>query len=270
MSARTFLVFWNELSFPDGTRAEHLQADPAWRARALRAFKGLRELFKLRADCRVFLCKGQWGDHVGGRPLHSWLEDWLGKDGVRFLKTKAVVSGTAAPPFHEFDCELSSAGRSGEGLTRAHVAETWTWSVGSVETSSDAREIEADKITAEAGSVIKVRVANIAIEDHVSAWKQELIGWGHQPSNNHTVAVLGRYTVVMYPFDHGYPHIHVRSQNDTKLNAKFRVDCFEPLTYDHPEGLDALMSVWIKVHEEALLASWFRCQRGRHPLRIED
>ena len=72
----------------------------------------------------------------------------------------------------------------------------------------------------------------------------------------------------MYPLDHGYAHVHVHARDEPVLNAKYRVDKFEPLTGRNPPGLDGLMESWIAEHRELLLQSWVRCQAGKLPLQL--
>jgi hypothetical protein len=172
------------------------------------------------------------------------------------------------PPAHVLECELTCNGRWGEGITRAHIGETWAWSIGSEATGSAGESIRAVKTTIDAMETTDVEVANLAAKQHFERWVDDLLVWGELVSNNHVIAELERYLIIMYPLDHGYPHIHVHARDDDRLNAKYRVDFFEPLTNGNPAGLDVLIEQWIVLRRDQLLHSWDRCQAGSFPLKL--
>lgn len=269
MSDRLLLIHWNELSIPAHVTADQLETDPRWKQLALSALQALLEVLKARPDCRISFTRGILHGHVGDRPLQSWLETWLGKDKWRKLRGRAVQpTATVFAPAHTLECELSCNGRCGEGITRAHIAETWAWSIGSEDTGSAGDSIRAVKTTIHADEATDVEVSNLASQQHFNLWLDDLLGWGQAVSSNHVISDFEGYKVIMYPFDHGYPHIHVHAHDDERLNAKYRVDVFEPLTKQRPAGLDAMMETWIEERRGQLIESWRRCQAGLFPIKI--
>lgn len=272
MSDRPFFIYWNELSFPDAITAATLREGNVWRERAQTAFRALQQTFRVRKDCRVLFVKGVFHNHVADRPFQSWLEEWLGKDSYRQLRHKASQPVAVSVPVHDLECELVFAHRGGEGLTRAHLTETWVWSLGNPDTCCDGVQIDAEKTFIDSSEVLLVQVPNLAREEHVLHWTSQLETWGAVISPNYVLAQFDNYKVIMYPFDHGYAHVHVHTVAESGLNSKYRVDVFEALTDDsshlRPEGLDTKMAAWIEVHREQLLISWKQCQRGANPLKL--
>lgn len=269
MTDRLLLLHWNELSIPSNATATELQANPQWAQMTQAALVTFLKVLDVRPDCRISFSKGVFHGQVADRPLQSWLEEWLGKDRFRKLRSRAVQPfSQQIPPLHELECELSCNGNCGEGITRAYVADSWTWGVASEITGAGGHSIRALKTSINTNVSADVDVRNLASEDHFDHWSSCLVVWGQVISTNHVVASLGRYHVIMYPFDHGYPHIHVHAQDEQRINVKYRVDIFEPLTSDRPPGLDFLIEPWIAEHREQLFQSWQRCQAGSFPLKL--
>lgn len=268
MDDRLLLLYWNELSIPVHVTADELHSNPHWAQLAHTALETFQAVLEVR-DCRISFSKGVFHGHVADRPLQSWFEAWLGKDRWRKLRSRAVQpTSQELPPAHSLECELSCNGRSGEGVTRAHIADSWTLSVACEAAGSDRYCIRAEKISIETNTKVEVDVRNLAAADHFERWIDDLKAWGKQTSSNHVVAALDRYQIIMYPLDHGYAHIHVRAYDEPRLNAKYRVDKFEPLTNNRPVGLDALIEPWIAQRREELVQSWERCQAGGFPLKL--
>lgn len=244
MRDRPLFLHWNELSIPADVTANELQTNPQWASQARVALATFNKVRQVRSDCRISLTKGAFHGQVAGRPLQSWLEIWLGKDRWRQLSVKVVQPPMAhdLPPVNQLECELSCNGQCGEGMTRAHIADSWTLSVASEATKFSGDVIRASKTVIDSDAPIDVDVPNLATEDHFERWAEDLEAWGEQLSNNHIVSVLGGYQIIMYPLDHGHPHIHVHVNDDPRLNAKYRVDKFEALTNGNPSELDALIN----------------------------
>lgn len=269
MTDRLLLIHWNELSLPEELTAADLGANPRWKQMAESAFNGFFEAVRVRPDCRISFSKGTFHGQIAGRSLLSWLEMWLGKDKLRKLKGRAVQpEKSVLPPIHVLECELSCNGRWGEGVTRAHIAETWTWSLGCEEFGAAEDTIQAVKSTIDSDASANVAVANVASIPHVNRWEHDLQVWGQVLSSNHVIAQLDRYLITMYPLDHGYAHVHVHAQDDGSVNAKYRVDVFEPLTKLRPVGLDGLIEPWVARNRTQLLHSWTRCKAGGFPLKL--
>lgn len=269
MTGRILLLHWNELCFPENITSNDLFFDLKWKERAEDALKAAVEAFRVRPDCRISFTKGIFHSDVAGRPFQSWLETWLGKDRFRQLRSKAVQpTSTLLPPVYEFDCELTLLGRSGEGITRAHISETWAWSFSCDEVGTEQATLQTQKTSIETNSVTQVEVQNLAIETHVAHWRDRLDVYGHTVSHNNLISEIGRYQIIMYPLDHGYPHIHVHVKDEPRVNVKYRVDVFEPLTSNRPDDLDQIMQTWVPEMQNQLLTSWDRCQRGAFPLKL--
>ncbi|RQO60566.1 hypothetical protein DBR47_09445 [Paucibacter sp. KBW04] len=269
MSDRLLLLHWNEISVPQNATPEDLETNPRWPKLARSAMDEFFKAQKLRPDVRISFSRGFFHGIVAERPFLSWLELWLGKERAQKLKGRAVQPmQQGVPPFAELDCELSVLGRPGEGVTRAHLADTWAWSLALPETGAIDSMIRADRVSVEHDQVTEVEVRNLASDPHAENWADEFSTWGQTVSANHVIAQVDGLLFIMYPLDHGHPHLHVHAQDDSSLNAKYRVDKFEALTSRNPAGLDAKMGAWIAEHRNALLKSWERCQAGKFPLKL--
>lgn len=269
MAERMLILHWNEISVPDDAAPEDLERNAAWAELARNAFDSFFRAQKARPDARISFSRGAFHGHVAGRPFQSWMEHWLGKERMQKLKARAVQPlQHGQPAVEQLDCEISVVGRCGEGITRAHLAESWAWSLGTPATGAAGDEIQADKTTIDNAATTKVAVRNLACVRHGERWANDLAEWGTRPSDNHVIAEVDGLVFIMYPFDHGYAHIHVHARDKPSLNAKYRVDKFEPLTNMNPPGLDGVMEAWIAEHREPLMQSWVRCQAGKYPLKL--
>jgi hypothetical protein len=269
MRSRVLLLYWNDLSFPDDISSAELLGSHTWKDRAMAAFGALQIALEIRRDCKMSFMRGEFTHYIGDRPLHGWLEDWLGKDRFRRLRASAVQPLALGELIGSgLEHELTCNGRCGDGITRAHLADTWTWSVGNTATISDGSSIPAEKISIDSDTIESVQVPNLAQQDHAEHWRDRLGVWGQTVSNNHVMAEVGKWRVIMYPLDHGYPHIHVEDRGDPGQQAKYRIDKFEPLTYLRPQGMDQAIEPWVEKYHDALMDSWNRCQRGMYPLTL--
>lgn len=269
MEKRTLLLHWNEISVPNDAVPDDLERNSTWSKLAQSAFDSFFCAQKARPDVRISFSRGVFHGHIAGKPFLSWLEHWLGRERAQKLKSRAVQPFDHGQlPIEQLDCELSVGGRSGEGITRAHLTESWAWSLGVPEMGASEDEISADKTTINDNASIQVVVRNLATLQHGDRWMHELSEWGLHLSANHVIAEVDNLMIIMYPFDHGYAHIHVKAHNEPSLNAKYRIDKFESLTVNNPLGLDGFMKSWIAEHRESLVQSWARCSSGKHPLRL--
>lgn len=270
MAERTLILHWNEISIPANAACDDLKRNVAWVNLAQSAFDSFLCAQRARPDIRISFSRGVLRGEVAGRPFQSWMEHWLGKDRMRKLKARAVHPlRPPQVPIEHLDYELSVAGRCGEGITRAHLAESWAWSLGVRATGAGGEEIQADKTTMDTDGAVQVGVRNLACIEHGEHWASDLAEWGMRPSENHVIAEADGLLFIMYPLDHGYAHVHVHARDNPGLNAKYRVDKFEPLTNTNPPGLDGLMERWIAENRDLLLQSWSRCQAGKFPLKLE-
>jgi hypothetical protein len=275
MSNQRFLIFWNELSFIKQGSGFQTEESGEWRSRALQSFEALKAIFTLREDCRFIVVRGSLNLSIGERPLQSWLEEWLGKDRVRKLKGKliAIDSLEKLNPIHEFDCEISCQEQRGEGLTRAYVLQSWVWSIGSAAALCHENTISANKTLISSTLAETVAIPNLACEQHVNYWRADLESWGNEISPSSVIAKVGEYQVVMYPFDHWPPHIHVSPHSDPGTYFRYRIDEFKllpPVWKARPNGLDSQIERWIDDNREDLMRSWQRCERGDMPLKLKD
>lgn len=272
ISERPFFIHWNELSFGIGTDESAPISTVVLGLRVSQAFKTFQAVLKIRSDCRLLVQRGTLSSLIMGRPYGNWIEQFLGKDGFRRLRSKISQpeDDTEALDMHELDCELSCGKLRGEGLTRAHLASSWVWSFGSVEAQCDGTVVSAEKILISSAEVIVVEVPNLAILDHAAHWNLQLENWGRTVAASSIIAIVEGYQFIMYPSDHWPPHLHVHMSSIPWLNAKYRIDKFEVLNPEknRPSGLDNLVENWISKNIANLMVSWERCKRGDMPLRI--
>jgi len=76
-------------------------------------------------------------------------------------------------------------------------------------------------------------------------------------------------TVSMYFLDnrrHHRPHIHARYQNDEVVVA---IDDGEILEGTLPPGKLRILSAWIEIHKDELVANWQLAVTGQQPLKVE-
>lgn len=265
-------IFWNELSLPSNLVQEDFAQDGQWAERAGKVYEALHHVWRVQPRARVAMTKGQFHAYIFGQPIFSWLELWLGKDRVRSLKgTKLIqMEDENGPLINEFDCEVSIENVVGEGITRAHIANTWVWSLGVEFTATDTESIKAQESRLDDGGTLvsqEVAIPNLADKSHFTYWEDEIAAWGQVESENCIIGHVSGNIVLMYPFDHGYPHVHVKVTDRPQYVYKYRVDLFEPLA-DSNETLEVAMRDWVLVNSGSLNESWRRCKRGKHPLKI--
>lgn len=66
--------------------------------------------------------------------------------------------------------------------------------------------------------------------------------------------------------EHNPPHIHAYYQNDTAI---FNINTGEKTDGKLPGDKEKLVSAWIILHKEDLLANWELAQNGELPINIE-
>lgn len=265
-------IYWNELSLPVDVVLEELHAGGAWALRAKNVFDALNKVWEIQPRARVSVNKGQLHEHIFDRPILSWLEIWLGRDQVRRLKGTRLIQSEneVVALLNEFECEVKLAETIGEGLTRAHIAKTWVWSLGNAITTSNNAIINAQEVKLDDNGEIKLRnvsIKNLADVSHYHHWQQDIAAWDQTESTSCIVGKVAGNDVLMYPFDHGYPHVHVKVAAQPKSVFKYRIDFFAPLVSSE-KALDAALKEWITANAISLNESWRRCQKGKHPLKI--
>lgn len=265
-------IFWNELSLPNNLVQEDLVQNGQWAERASKVYEALDYVWQIQPRAKVAMTKGQFHAYVLDQPIFSLLEIWLGKDRVRRLKGNKLIQmeDENGPLIQEFDCEVSVKSTVGEGLTRAHIAGTWVWSLGDELTATNIENIRAQENKLEDSGALtsrEITIPNLAKKSHFIHWEDKIAAWGQAESDNCIIGYVSGNIVLMYPFDHGYPHVHVKVTDRPQCKYKYRVDLFEPLA-DSLESLEVAMRDWISVHSDSLNESWRRCKKGKHPLKI--
>jgi hypothetical protein len=265
-------IYWNELSLPIDLVQEDLIENGPWSERASSVYEALQCVWRIQPRARISVDKGRLHTYIFGKHIFSWLELWLGKDRVRRLKGSRLIQSDneVAALLNEFECEVSFGGVVGDGLTRAHIAETWVWSLGNAKTATDVVSISAQESKLDVNGDLEsqvVSIPNLAEVAHAQHWGHNIAAWDQVESNNCVIGSVDGNSVLMYPFDHGYPHVHVKVTEQPQCVYKYRVDSFMPLA-SSSETLDDTMRNWVNANSDSLKESWQRCQKGKHPLKI--
>ena len=83
------------------------------------------------------------------------------------------------------------------------------------------------------------------------------------------IAMFYGLIVSMYFIDnrqHKSPHIHVKFQDE---EAVFRIPDGELLSGNLPSAKIKLVSAWIEIHRDELMADWDLAVSGQQPYKIE-
>jgi len=84
-----------------------------------------------------------------------------------------------------------------------------------------------------------------------------------------TISMFYGIVVSLYFYDnkqHNLPHIHVRYQ-DTK--AIFNIETSEMIEGDLPQKQQKLVSAWMEIHHDELIADWELAVVGETPYKID-
>lgn len=83
-----------------------------------------------------------------------------------------------------------------------------------------------------------------------------------------TVSMFFGIIVRMYyaPKEHGPAHVHVYCQ---EMAAVVNIMNCEITRGSLPAKQRRLISAWIEIHREELLANWKLCQQGKKPFKIQ-
>ena len=83
-----------------------------------------------------------------------------------------------------------------------------------------------------------------------------------------TISMFFGLIIRMYnaPKEHNPPHIHVYYQND---NASIKISDCEVLKGKLQAKQLRLVSAWIEIHRDELIANWKLCQNKELPLKIK-
>lgn len=265
---RLFLCL-NELSMPkEGIAVNEVQV---WREYALAMTRCLLKVASTRPAFSVVVPEGALSVTIAGKPFRVWLSEWMGKKNYTWLQTK-IKPG---PPSEEsLEIEVLFQNTPSQGLTLAHLNQTWAVSLAGEGTAwashtldATLQELLADASFQESNCTIK----HLGSDDHSDFWAIELGVWGAAAAADYVIGHMGDLDIVMYPNDHAPPHIHLVDAKG-KIGpkqatvGKYRIDKFGVLEAHLPS--DAKMRSWVEDHNPQLLASWKGCQIGKPPIRI--
>jgi hypothetical protein len=84
-----------------------------------------------------------------------------------------------------------------------------------------------------------------------------------------TISMFYGIVVTLYYYDnkqHNLPHIHVRYQG---TKAIFSIEKCEMMEGDLPNKQKKLVSAWMEIHHEELVADWELAVSGEQPYKID-
>lgn len=83
-----------------------------------------------------------------------------------------------------------------------------------------------------------------------------------------TISMFYGIIIRMYfaPEEHNPPHIHAFYQED---EATFSIESGDKIKGKFHNKKARLVSAWIEIHREELMADWKLCQNGENPIKIE-
>lgn len=83
-----------------------------------------------------------------------------------------------------------------------------------------------------------------------------------------TISMFFGIIIRMYyaPKEHNPPHIHAYYQN---FSITVDIQSCELLSGEIPAKQMRLISAWIEIHKDELLADWTLCQNGQKPYSID-
>jgi len=262
---RSLIIYFNEYSSPDSiSDNQGLENLRRW---FLLLWAQIDNIRKIRTDYKLSISTLQWNEILFDKPLFIWFEHWLSRDQFRWLLSKTIDNQDEVPDLFS---EVYFNNRPARGLTRAHLSQSWAFSFPQenspwLEPIINCREIRIDEQgnSGEADCIIK----HISKSPHVNHWQSELADYGKIVASTNVISSIQGHSVVMYPLDHSYPHLHlVENSTPRRTIAKYRIDVFERM--EGTKEFDKIMCEWITDKNSELLRSWERCKRGGHPYSI--
>jgi hypothetical protein len=256
------VLYFNELSAPPtDITLEELQN---WSRLALSLLSCLEEVNKSRPECTFAFPLGHWHAIYGGKPLSVWLKKWLKEDKYRYLQIRIKNIEQRNDLLYQVYFEAQQT----IGLSFAHTAKSWAFSFPKEDSPWLAHFVSAVEFFQDGTDINnkECEIPHLANEQHALHWQQLLFDWGRSTANCSKIGTVATYSIVMYPLDHGYPHIHLIDPQSYKTLAKFRIDQFERM--EGPPAWDEEVRVWVNRYRDELIQSWTRCQHGNHPYQI--
>ena len=84
-----------------------------------------------------------------------------------------------------------------------------------------------------------------------------------------SISMFYGIVVMIFYYDnkqHNLPHIHVRYQG---TKAVFDIDSSEMMEGDLPKKQQKMVSAWMEIHKDELIADWELAVSGEQPYKIE-
>lgn len=84
-----------------------------------------------------------------------------------------------------------------------------------------------------------------------------------------TISMFYGIVVMLYYYDikqHNTPHIHVRYQG---TKAIFSIETTDMIEGDLPKKQQKLVTAWMEIHKDELIADWELAVSGEAPYKIE-
>lgn len=84
-----------------------------------------------------------------------------------------------------------------------------------------------------------------------------------------TISMFYGIVVMLYYYDnkqHNTPHIHVRYQG---TKAIFSIETTDMMEGDLPKKQQKLVTAWMEIHKDELIADWELAVSGEAPYKIE-
>lgn len=166
--------------------------------------------------------------------------------------------------------EVSHRGRAAIGMTWAKENDSAVFSFGHPpdwnEVSISAR---FDEINAAGDSYsTPVEIRNLSAPEHVETHREMIRNYGGDLSPSSLIHDAGGFVVRMYFYDHNPPHFHVLLHAGAQ--AKCAIRTLDVLAGDLPPGLLSEVRAWARIHRDALMHNWERCQDGEHPFVLGE
>jgi len=258
------ILYFNELSAPPKDVA--LEELHDWSHLALSLLSGLKNIHKIRPECTFAFPLGYWHAIYAGKPLSVWLKKWLKEDRYRYLQIRIKNIEQQ----NDLLSQVYFGGQQTIGLSFAHTAKSWAFSFPKEGSPWLSHFVSAIEYFQDCSDITnkECEIAHLANEQHARQWHQALCDWERVTADNNKIGTVAGYPIVMYPLDHGHPHIHLIDPLSYKILAKFRIDQFERM--QGPPTWDTEVRIWINCNKEELMQSWTRCQRGDHPYLISS
>ncbi len=110
---------------------------------------------------------------------------------------------------------------------------------------------------------LPIDVRNLSAPEHVETHREVIINFGADVSASSLIHTADGFVIRMYSNDHNPPHFHVLLRSGNQ--AKCAIGTLDILAGELPPGLLREVRAWARIHRDALMRNWDRCQSGDHP-----